>query len=121
VHSSRSKGALETLARVVGLPPRRCAACGWRGLRPRAFYDIRRCSKPELAKVEAPTAPAPQLPPVAPAPVAPADPNPHHHHHRHHRHRTTAKRKRSATFSAIALAVALGVCAGFMVYSCGGQ
>jgi len=118
VHSSRSKGAIETLARVVGLPPRRCAACGWRGLRPRAFYDIRRCSKPELAKAEEPAAaPAPQ---PQPAPIAPADPNPHHHH-RHHRHRTTAKRKRSATFSAIALAVGLGICAGFMVYSCGGQ
>ena len=143
IHSSRSRGALETLARVVGLPPRRCAACGWRGLRPRGLYSTRRSSHSELAKVE-PLAPPPPSPSLRsgegdrplPDPAVPAAsveagkelggaPSPpaesEHRRHRHRRHRHSAKKHRAVPLAALLVALALGIFAGVAVYSCGGQ
>ena len=52
--SSRTRGLLDGALRVLALPPRRCAACGWRGYRPRALCKVRRASSPELPAVTLP-------------------------------------------------------------------
>jgi predicted RNA-binding Zn-ribbon protein involved in translation (DUF1610 family) len=41
LHSSRSKSLMDRALRALGLPPRRCAACGWRGYFARALSTAR--------------------------------------------------------------------------------
>ncbi len=44
VHSSRASTRGERVLRVLGIAPRRCSACGWRGYRPRALYPAKQRS-----------------------------------------------------------------------------
>ena len=109
VQSSRARGPIELFARVIGFPPRRCTACGWRGMRPRLIFGARKASNPSIPKVAVPP------PPPPPPPPSPAEEEKrrHHHHHRHH----IKKQKRQA-LQALVLALVLGVGAGLIVYSC---
>ena len=112
VHSSRAKGPLEGLARVLGLPPRRCSACGWRGFRPRPLFPSKHGSQPELRAAEAPP-PAPEPAPIA-APPPPADDR--HSKRRKHKHRNHIKGKGSDAWKVALLAIALGIALGYVVY-----
>ncbi|MBI5544032.1 MAG: hypothetical protein HY901_09105 [Deltaproteobacteria bacterium] len=115
VYSSRAKGAGETFARLLGLPPRRCSACGWRGFRPRIIFPARRGSSPDN-----PVLASPEVPPPVP-PMAASDPgsrrSKRRHHPRHHQHRI---KHRGTGGKLVALALALGVAAGLMAYACSG-
>ena len=106
VQSSRARGPGEMFARMLGFPPRRCTACGWRGIRPRLIFDARKASNPSIPKVEAPLAPPP-------LPTSDKSDRKRHHRHRHH-----IKKQRRQALEALLLAIVLGVGAGFVVYSC---
>ena len=106
VQSSRARGAVETFARLLGFPPRRCTACGWRGLRPRVIFDARKASKPGIPQVE--------LPPAPPPPPSPAELE----KRRRHRHRHHIKTQKRQALQAVVIALVLGVGAGIIVYSC---
>jgi len=130
VHSSRTKGALDRIARLAALPPRRCSACGWRGYRPRVLFPSKHGSNPELPAVQPAAEPAPAQPQQPqPLPTA-SDPAPEPEkeketekqraagRRRRHRHRHHIKTKNAAWKVAL-LAVGMGAALGYVVLGLG--
>jgi len=113
LHSSRSKGVGDALVRALGMPPRRCSACGWRGYRPRVLCPAKHGSQPELPAVAAP----PPEPISAPDPVPPpAEKAKRRGHRKHQRH---LKGPKVAAWKIAALAVGLGGLLGYVVIGVG--
>ena len=104
LQSSRSKGPLDAIARVLGLPPRRCTACGWRGIRPRLLAPARHGSSPSLPI-------ATEQPKPDPAPVQ------EHHRRRKHHHKHHVRTSKGPNLMVVLAAVMIGVATGLVVYA----
>lgn len=100
-HSSNSRAGIDRLLRALGFPPRRCAACGWRGYRPRSWFGARHISS-EVEAVEAPATP----------------PDPAELQRAIERRTTERKARRRNLVRAIVLATLAGSATGVVAHSC---
>lgn len=109
VHSSRAKGAKDIALRFVGIAPRRCSACGWRGYRPRFLFPAKQRAGPATAPIS------------APAIDVRAEEERERILRRRRRKRTHSRRKRTRAVMALAYALALGAGTGLAVYLLSGE
>ncbi len=107
VHSSRGKGTKDSALRFVGIAPRRCSACGWRGYRPRFLYPSKQRAGPSGASA-----------PVIDAAAEAAFERSMRRRRRLHSH---SRRKRTRALKAILYALALGAGTGLAVYVFSGE
>lgn len=110
VHSSRAKGARDAALRFVGVAPKRCTACGWRGYRPRfLFHPKQRAAAPFASR-----GPVPEIDIEAEAAWERSM-------RRQRRLRGSySRRRRARTLQAFALALALGAAAGLGAFAFSG-
>jgi predicted RNA-binding Zn-ribbon protein involved in translation (DUF1610 family) len=111
VHSSRTKSSGESALRWLGIAPRRCSACGWRGLRPRSLFPVGQRSGPQRSSDAAQAIDVREEEAYERARLE----------RRRRRHRNHQRRRKGRTLKAVVYALALGAASGVFAYFFSGE